>query len=222
MDIEGLGDKLVDQLVGRGLVTTYGDLYRLTAEKVAGLERMGQKSAENLIEGISASRDRGLARLLTALSIRHVGETVAAALAKRFGSLKKLGQASVEELTATEDIGEIIAQSVYDYMHSEFGRRVITDLTALGLKTDADVAEALGDQLNGKTIVVTGMLSKYSRGEIEALIERHGGKATSSVSKKTSFLIAGEDAGSKLAKAQELGVRILSEAEFEKMIGAQD
>jgi DNA ligase (NAD+) len=219
MDIEGLGDKIVDQLVSTGLVKSYGDLYRLSVDQLAELERMGKKSAERLVAGIAASRERGLARLLTGLAIRHVGETVAAALAKKFRSLDSLVAASIEQLTATEDVGETIAQSVYGYLHGVYGAKVVADLKQLGVKTEAEASEALGDQLSGKTFVITGTLAKHSRDEIEALIEKYGGKASSSVSKKTHFLIAGEDAGSKLAKARELGVTVISEADFEAMIG---
>jgi DNA ligase (NAD+) len=219
MDIEGLGDKIVDQLVSTGLVKSYGDLFRLSVDQLAELERMGKKSAERLVAGIAASKERGLARLLTGLAIRHVGETVAAALAKKFRSLDSLVAASIEQLTATEDVGETIAQSVYGYLHGVYGAKVVADLKQLGVKTEAEASEALGDQLSGKTFVVTGTLAKHSRDEIEALIEKYGGKASSSVSKKTHFLIAGEDAGSKLAIARELGVTVISEADFEAMIG---
>lgn len=218
MDIEGLGEKLVDQLVSDGLVTSYGDLYRLTLDQLTSLERMGKKSSENLLAGIAASKDRALARLLNALSIRHVGARVAAVLAEHFGSMEKLRAATVEELTEVEEVGSIIAESVYKFLHSEYGRRVIDDLAAAGVKMEAERRRASSGPLSGKTLVVTGTLSHYSREEIEDLIEKLGGKAASSVSKNTDFVVAGEKAGSKLDKAQKLGVRVITEAEFRKMI----
>lgn len=223
MDIEGLGDKLVDQLVSQGLVSGYGDLYRLTAEKLMELERMGRKSAENLLEGIEASKGRGLARLLNALSIRHVGNRVAAVLAERFRTMDALLAADEDELSRTNEIGSIIAKSVYDFLHSDFGAKAIDDLRSQGVAMESTAAAvtAGGRKLEGKTLVVTGTLVKYTRDQIEELISQHGGHAASSVSKKTDYLIAGEKAGSKLEKAKELGVKVLSEEEFEKLIGGE-
>jgi len=219
MDIEGLGDKLVDQLVAQKLVRNYGDLYRLSVEQVAGLERMGRKSAENLIAGIKASKDRGLARLLAALSIRHVGARVAAVLAEHFGSIDRLLAAEVEQLSAVNEIGPIIAQSVYDYLRSPLGSQTIADLRRLGVRMESAQAEGEKSQvLAGKTFVVTGTLARYTRDEIEALITAHGGRATSSVSKKTDYLVAGEKAGSKLDKANELGVPVLTEDQFDRLL----
>jgi DNA ligase (NAD+) len=219
MDIEGLGDKLVEQLVQEKLVTGYGDLYRLTLEQLTDLERMGKKSSENLLAGIEASKSRGLARLLNALSIRHVGNRVAALLAEHFGSMKELQKASVEELSEVNEIGPIIAQSVHDFLHSDFGKQTVDDLAALGVKMTEPKRAAPTGPLVGKTLVVTGTLEKYSRDEIEKLIEEFGGRAASSVSKNTNFLVAGEEAGSKLDKAKKLGVKVIGEAEFEKLIG---
>ncbi len=220
MDIEGLGDKLVDQLVSGELVTTYGDLYRLKdrRDELLSLERMGEKSADNLLQGIEASRERGLARLLSALSIRHVGTTVASVLATHFGSIDAIEAASVEELTKVNEIGGIIAESVFNFLHSDYGKAIIGDLRSLGIKLAADQPARASDTLAGKTLVVTGTLVKYSRDEIQDLIRQHGGKASSSVSAKTDFLVAGEKAGSKLAKAEKLGVRVLTEDEFEALI----
>lgn len=220
MDIEGLGDKLVDQLVSTGLVKEYGDLYRLTHEPLLELERMGQKSAEGLLAGIAASKERGLARLLSSLSIRHVGARVAAVLAEGFPSIGALQQATVEQLSSTPEIGEIIAQSVFDFLHSPYGERIIADLQALGVNMESPrkAAPASGGALAGKTVVVTGTLTKYSRDEAHALIAQHGGRPTSSVSKKTDYVLAGAEAGSKLTKAQQLGVTVISEEDFERMI----
>ena len=220
MDIEGLGEKIVDQLVNAGWVKTYGDLYRLTMEQLQSLDRMGRRSAEKLIDGIEASKNRGLARLLNGLSIRHVGNTVSHALARKFGSIEKLCLATEEELSDVPEVGLIIAKSVFNFKSSEFGRSTLEDLASLGLKLRSDAAhdEILGDQLAGKSIVVTGALTKYKRAEIESLIVKHGGKTSSSISKKTDYLVAGEKAGSKLAKAESLGVNVISETEFEQLI----
>ncbi len=222
MDIEGLGDKLVDQLVARGLVRSYGDLYRLTFEALSGLERMGKKSSENLLAGIEASKDRGLARLLNALSIRHVGQRVAKILAGRFPSIEELLAASEEEISQVHEIGEVIARSVYGFLHSPYGETTIEELRSLGVVMESEEESAPASQLlAGKTLVVTGTLSRYSRDEIHAMIARHGGRASSSVSKKTAYLIAGADAGSKLTKAQELGVAVLTEDEFERLVAGE-
>ncbi|MBN1908888.1 MAG: NAD-dependent DNA ligase LigA [Pirellulales bacterium] len=220
MDIEGLGDKLVEQLVAAGLVRGYGDLYRLTVDQVAGLERMGKKSAENLLSGVEASKKRGLARVLAALSIRHVGTRVAAVLAEHFGSIDALLAADVDQLGEVNEIGPIIAQSVYDFLHSSFGKETLGDLRALGVEMESTAlaAESTPQIFAGKTFVVTGTLSRYSRDEIESLITQHGGRAASSVSKKTDYVVAGEKAGSKLTKAQQLGVTVLNEEQFEAML----
>lgn len=224
MDIEGLGDKLVDQLVVSGLVARYGDLYRLNVEQLIDLERMGMKSSVNLIAAIEASKGRGLARLLNGLSMRHVGITVARVLADHFGNLEKLRKANKEELAEVDEVGEIIAVSVYDYLQSDFGRETVDDLVALGLKVDQETSEteSLGDQLSGKTFVVTGTLSRYTRDEIKQLILQHGGKPSSSISGKTDYLIAGEKAGSKKAKAESLGVAILDEQGFHDLLGDRE
>jgi DNA ligase (NAD+) len=222
MDIEGLGEKLAYQLIEQGVVDDLGDLYELTVERLTQLERIGAKSAEKLVKNIEASKSRGLARLLNALSIRHVGARVAAALAGHFGSMAALQAATVDELAEVEEVGRVIAESVYAFLHSEHGSRTIDRLSGAGLDMTAPIkAPAPAGPLAGKTIVVTGTLQRYTREQIEALIEQHGGRAGSSVSKKTAFLIAGADAGSKLAKAEKLSVPIISEAEFDAMIGDQ-
>lgn len=224
MDIEGLGDKLVDQLVSAGLVSGFADLYGLRLEPLLELERMGKKSVENLLAGIDASRSRGLERLLTGLSIRHVGTRVATLLAQHFGSMEKLQAADAETLSDVNEIGPIIAKSVHEFLHEEYGDRVITQLTEAGVSMDAvtapsvAAAAAASGIFAGKTLVVTGTLVKYKRDEIEELITRHGGRASGSVSAKTDYLVAGEKAGSKLEKAQKLGVKVLSEDEFEQLL----
>ena len=221
MDIEGLGDKLVDQLVTSQLVKSFGDLYRLTEEQVGELERMGPGLSAKLIRGVAASKDRGLARLLNALSIRHVGRRVAQLIASGFGSMEKLQAASVEEIAAVDEVGDIIAESVHQFLNSDHGRRTVQELATAGVNMEAPriVAEsAVEGNLTGKTFVVTGTLTKYKRDEIKELIEQHGGRAASSVSKKTDYLVAGENAGSKLTKAESLGVTVISEDEFEALL----
>ncbi|MGA2253324.1 MAG: NAD-dependent DNA ligase LigA [Thermoguttaceae bacterium] len=221
MDIEGLGDKLVDQLVNQKLVESYGDLYRLTTDTLLELERMGRKSAENLLEAIEASKGRGLARLLNALSIRHVGNRVASVLAMRFRTIDALLAADVDALSRTNEIGPVIAKSVHDFLHSDFGFKAIEDLRSQGVKMESIAVLAAGVEarkLEGKTLVVTGTLVKYGRDEINELITQHGGHAASSVSKKTDYLVAGDKAGSKLEKAKQLGVKVLSEEELERLL----
>ena len=225
MDIEGLGTAIVDQLVDAGLVRSIADLYRLTFEQLVDLERMGKKSAQNLLDGIAASKSRGLAHLLTGLGIRHVGEHVAELLAAKFGNMDDLMNASVERLAQVEGIGEERAGSIHKFFQSRAGRKTIEDLHSLGLKLTEDArptpAQMGAADLTGKTFVVTGTLTKFSRDEIEGLIKQLGGKAAGSVSKKTSYVVAGENAGSKLGKAKQLGVPVLSEEEFEKLIGGR-
>jgi DNA ligase (NAD+) len=222
MDIEGLGEKLAHQLIETGLVHDFADLYQLTEEQLTELERMGQKSAQKLVANIRASKSRGLARLLNALSIRHVGTRVATTIAQHFGSMDELSAAGEEELSNVEDVGPVIAESVYRFLHSRHGERAIRRLREAGLDMTAPKKQpataATAGPLSGKTLVVTGTLEKYSREEIEALIEQHGGRAANSVSKKTDYLVAGDKAGSKLDKARKLGVRVLSEAEFDDLL----
>ena len=220
MDIEGLGDKIVEQLVSAKLVRNYGDLYRLTSDQLQALERMGKRSSEKLVQAIANSKDRGLDRLLNALSIRHVGASVALIIAKQFGDIENLRKASVEDLSAIDEVGDVIARSIFEYVNSEYGKQTLCDLQNQGVQMtyakDADSDSS--DILDGKTLVVTGKLEKYSRDEIHKLIEKHGGKTSSSVSKSTDFLVAGDDAGSKLGKAQSLGVTVLTEQDFESLI----
>jgi DNA ligase (NAD+) len=225
MDIEGLGEKLAYQLIAEGLVREIADLYDLTEEKLVKLERLGAKSAQKLVANIEASKSRGLARLLNALSIRHVGTRVASTLAGHFGSIEALQAASVEELSQVEDVGLVIAESVHQFLHNEAGIRAIERLKAVGVDMTAPLkpraAEATGP-LVGKTIVVTGTLERFTREEIHELIEQHGGRAGKSISKKTAYLVAGADAGSKLAKAEELGVPVIDEAGFERLLAADE
>jgi DNA ligase (NAD+) len=223
MDIEGVGEKLADQLVNAGLVRDFGDLYFLTEQQLTSLERRGAKSAQKLLAAIERSKTRGLSRLVNALSIRHVGARVAAALAGHYGSMDALLAASEEQLGEVEEVGPVIAASVYAFLHGDQGVRAIARLREAGLDMTAPVkprAAAATGPLAGKTLVVTGTLEHYSREQIEALIEQHGGRAGSSVSKKTDYLIVGADAGSKLAKAEKLGVPLLTEREFANLLPA--
>ncbi|TWT37750.1 DNA ligase [Posidoniimonas corsicana] len=221
MDIDGLGEKLIDQLLDAGLIATFGDIYRLTEEPLVGLERVGQKSAQNLLSAIEVSKSRGLARLLNGLSIRHVGSTVARVIAQHLGSLEAVASASVEQLAEINEVGDIIAESVHEFFQSEYGQQIVEDLTGLGLKVteEAPPESAEAGPLAGLTFVVTGTLPSYSRDEAHELIAQHGGKKSSSVSKSTDYLLAGEKAGSKLAKAEKLGVKVISEEDFRVLIG---
>lgn len=221
MDIDGLGEELVNQLVDSQLVSSFGDLYRLQLDQLMKLERMGKKSSEKLLAAIEASKGRGFPRLLNALSIQHVGPRVAAVLAERFGSMDALRAASMEDIAEIHEIGDVIAKSVQQFVTSEAGGQVIDDLQACGvkMKLDKPVAKAADGPLLGKTLVVTGKLAKYTRDEIHRLIEEHGGRPSSSVSKKTDYLVAGEDAGSKLDKANQLSVPVISEEEFAELLG---
>jgi DNA ligase (NAD+) len=219
MDIEGLGDKLVEQLVATGLVKQYADLYGLTAAQLEPLERMGKKSATSLVAGIAASKDRGLVRVLNALGIRHVGLRVASVLAARFPTIDALATASEEELAAVHDIGPVIAASVHEWLASPYGRATIDGLRAAGVRLDEPQSESVGEgPLTGKTLVVTGSLERYSRQEAEEAIRRAGGRASGSVSKKTDYVVAGAEAGSKLDKAEKLGVPVIDEATFERLL----
>jgi DNA ligase (NAD+) len=219
MDIEGLGDKLVEQLVATGLVNDYADLYSLTLEQLEPLERMGEKSARGLVTQIAASRSRGLVRVLNALGIRHVGPRVAALLCERFPTIDSLAAATAEEISAVPEIGPVIAASVHEWLTSDYGRRVIAGLRAAGVRLDVPESERIeAGPLTGETLVVTGTLEGFSRQEAEEAIRKAGGRASSSVSKKTDYLVAGAEAGSKLDKAQKLGVPVLDEAAFRQLL----
>lgn len=218
MDIEGLGDQTVTALLNAGLITDYASIYELTEEQVAGLERKGEKSAKKLIENINNSKTADLSRFIFALGIRFVGERAAKVLADRFQSIDALMNATTEELLEVNEIGPKLAESITFYFSVPANRERIEKMQRLGLAPH-HVAVTRGDRLAGKTVVVTGTLQRFSRDEIHKLIEREGGKASSSVSAKTSYLVAGEAAGSKLEKARELGVEVLTEDEFLAMIG---
>jgi DNA ligase (NAD+) len=220
MDIENVGEVLVDQLADAGFVKTFADLYRLKHEQLIGLERMGEKSVASVLASIDGSRTRGLDRLIAGIGIRHVGNRVAYVLATHFGSLDALAEATAEQLSSVHEIGDVIAQSVFDFFHSPAGKHIIDELKAVGIDPKMEkpaISESL--PLVGQTVVVTGTLPTMERKEVEDLIVKLGGKASGSVSKKTSFVVAGESAGSKLSKAKELGIEVLDEAGFLKRIG---
>jgi len=219
MDIEGLGDKLVEQLVATGLVKQYADLYLLDAAQLEPLERMGEKSAAALVDAIAASKDRGLIRVLNALGIRHVGPRVAAGLASRFPTIDALTAASEEELAAVPDIGPVIAASVHEWFSSDYGKQTVAGLRNAGVRLDVPDSERITEgPLTGQTLVVTGSLERFTRQEAEVAIVRAGGRASGSVSKKTDYVVAGAEAGSKLDKATKLGVPVIDEATFEKLL----
>ena len=236
MDIEGIGEKLVDQLADRGLVHTFADLYRLTPEQLSGLtseveqnektvtRTVGEKVARKVIENIEKSKGQRLDRLLAGIGINHVGHSAARALADSFGSLDGLAAAPVEAFVAVNGVGDKIAESVFAFFHNPAGKAAIKALQQVGVdpktpikKQDAPPAE--GQMLSGKSVVVTGTMKSMTRQQIEELIVELGGKASGSVSKKTAFVVAGEEAGSKLTKATELGIEVIGEAEFFKRIG---
>ena len=217
MDIEGLGISVCESLIGSGLVASAADLYYLDAESVARLDRMGEKSAANLMAAIENSKSAGLARLLCAFGIRQVGQKAAKVLASRFSDLDSLIAAGTEELTAIPDIGGITAGFIREWFSLPQSQHLIGRLREAGVDFTSH-EEKKDERFAGKTFVLTGTLSRYTRDEASAIIESYGGKASGSVSKKTSYVLAGENAGSKLTKAESLGVRILSEDEFEEMI----
>lgn len=221
MRIEGLGVSLVEQLVAKEMVRDAGDLYTLTLEDIAGLERMAKKSAQNLLSQIEASKSKDLSNLIYALGIRHVGDRTASILARHFGSLESLAQASETELDDVPEIGLTVAQSVRSWFDDAGNMDLCKRLETAGVRTKIDrtTEGALDERFAGKQFVLTGTLSKYTRDEAKALIEGRGGRVTSSVSKKTDYVIAGDEAGSKLDKATTLGVTVLDEAAFKGMLG---
>ena len=215
MDVEGLGDKLVDQLVDSGLIRTLPELYTLGLAKLIALERMAEKSAANILAGLEKSRQTTLARFLYALGIRHVGETTAKDLARHFGGVDRLMDATVEQLLQVNDVGPVVAQSIRAFFDQPHNREVVEQLRAAGITWQEHEGSASDDApkpLAGKTFVLTGTLPTLSRDDAKALIEEAGGKVSGSVSKKTHFVVAGTEAGSKLDKARELGVTVLDEA----------
>ncbi|HYW04658.1 MAG TPA: NAD-dependent DNA ligase LigA [Gammaproteobacteria bacterium] len=221
MDIDGLGEKLVDQLVDRGLVRDASDLYGLDAGTLAGLERMGEKSAANLVAAIDHSRQTTLARFLHALGIREVGEATAQALAGHFGDLDPLMEADPETLTQVPDVGPVIAGHIHRFFRQAHNRRVIQALRDRGVRWERAGAAGGSQRLAGRTFVLTGALESMTRDEAREAIQRRGGRVTGGVSGRTSYVVAGEDPGSKLERARELGVDVLDEAAFLRLLGGQ-
>jgi len=217
MDIEGLGEALIEQLVDKGLVRDYADLYSLKKEGIEVLERMGAKSAQNIIDALEQSKSKDLARLIFALGIRHVGEHTAEVLVDKFDTIDKLCGASLEEFQNIYEIGPVVAESAWEFFRNPHTKKLIEKLKAKGLNT-SQPKKHTSNKLAGKTFVLTGELDGYSRFDIEVLIKSFGGKTSSSVSKKTDFVIAGSDPGSKYNKAKELGVKIITEREFKDML----
>jgi len=221
MNIDGLGDKIVDQLVDKGMVKDFADLYHLKLEKVAELERMAEKSAQNLLDEIAASKKNSLARLIYALGIRFVGERTAQLLAAHFGSMDKLAEATEEELTGVTEVGPKVAEGILEFFSESANRKLIERLRAAGVNMKDERAAPKSAKFAGMTFVFTGTLANRTREEAEALVAAHGGKAGSSVSKKTSYVVVGADPGSKFDKAKSLGVEILDEAHFEKLLASK-
>ncbi|MGO9600365.1 MAG: NAD-dependent DNA ligase LigA [Isosphaeraceae bacterium] len=223
MDIDGLGEKLIEQLVSGGLVRNLADLYRLEVPTLAELERMGKKSAENLVVAIEQSKHRTLDRLISGLAIRHVGTRMAEILAERYHSLEGLRKASLAELEATPEVGPVVAASVHDFFANPEHQQLLDDLAAVGVAPEPYRPPAAGSGgalvFAGKTFVLTGTLPQRTRPEAEALIKKLGGKVTGSVSKMTSYVLAGADPGSKLDKAKALGIAVIDEDEFERLAG---
>ena len=218
MDIEGMGPSLIDKLVDQKTVVSLDDIFTLTVDQLKRLDRMGEKSARKIIESINISKGRGLARVLTALGIRHVGEGIARLLAEEFGNIHALGEASFGRIAEISGIGDIVAQSVTDFFKSRSGAATVQAFEARGVCMTGETRVRTREyhpKLAGKTFVVTGTLKRFNRTEIEAMIRSMGGKTSSSVSKKTSFVIVGADPGSKLEKAQTLGIDVISEDDFD-------
>jgi len=218
MDIDGLGEVLVDQLVGKGLVRSVADVYQLAESKLVELERMGEKSARNLLAEIQESKSRSLARLIFALGIRFVGERTATLLADAFGSLDALAKASLEDLEAVFEVGPKVAASIHSYFREPRNMELIEGLRKEGLQFTQERKAARSASLAGKTFVLTGTLERWSRDEAKRRIEQSAGRVTASVSKKTDYVVAGSDPGSKLEKAKELGVPVISEQELEALL----
>jgi DNA ligase (NAD+) len=220
MDIEGLGDVLINTLVDTGMVKDVADLYAIKTEDISNLERKGEKSAVKLIEEIEASKTRGLQRLLYGIDIRHVGERYAKILANHFRDIDRLAEASVEQLDDIHEIGLSVAESVYEWFRDPKNIDLVERLKSYSVKTETDASStaALDDRFVGKTFVLTGKLANYTRDEAAKLIEDRGGRVSSSVSKKTDYVVAGSDAGSKLTKAESLGVKVLSELGLQSLL----
>ena len=218
MDIDGLGYKIVEQLIEKGLIKNIADIYTLSLEDVALLKKNGKKFAGNLIDSIEKSKKQDLFHVINALGIKQVGIKAAKVLAKKYKTMEELSNASFESLALTDDVGEITANNIIEFFAQEQTKDIIERLKNLGVNMESLQEDNIDNRFEGKIFVLTGALETYSRKEAEDLIEKYGGKTSSSVSKKTSYVLAGEDAGSKLTKAQELGITIITEKEFEDMV----
>jgi len=221
MDIDGLGDKIVDQLVDKGLVKDVADLYSLKLDQVADLERMAEKSAQNLLEEIAASKKQPLSRLIYALGMRFVGERTGQLLAENFSSLEELEEAKPEDLERVTEVGPKVSESIIEFFSEPANRKLIKKLHAAGVRPTAEKREIKSQKFAGKSFVFTGALERRSREEAGELVQQHGGKLSGSVSKKTDYVVVGADPGSKYDRAKELGVTILTESEFEKLVGTK-
>ena len=217
MDIEGLGEAVLEQAVKEGLIKKASDIYSLRAADIASLERLGEKSALNIVSAVEKSKGNDLYRVLYALGIRHIGQKAAKLLARRFKSMAEILNASKEDIMSVDGFGEITADALKDALALPEMRALIEELEKAGVNMNS-LEENTDNRFSGMTFVLTGALTDYTRDEASAIIERLGGKTSSSVSKKTSIVLAGEDAGSKLRKANELGIKVISEAEFREMI----
>ena len=217
MDIDGLGEAIIGELIERKLISNIADIYNITFEDVLALKKNGKKFAQNLINAIEESKTRDLYRLINSLGIRHVGVKLAKTLTKHYKNIEKLMEASYEELRMVEDVGEITAHTIYEFFKQDQTIDLISKLKEAGVNTEVIQEETTDERFSGKTFVLTGTLENYSREQASEIIEKFGGKTSSSVSKKTDYVLAGEDAGSKLKKAQELGVTVISEEEFVAM-----
>ena len=218
MEIDGLGYSIIEQLIDRKLVTKISDIYELELEDVASLKKNGKKFAQNLIDAINRSKSNDLSKLLTGLGIRHIGAKSAKALARKYRNIDNLMNASLEELSIQNDIGGVMAKSIYEFFKEDQTKDLINKLKVAGVNMESLEEESNDKRFEGMTFVLTGTLAKYSRTEASDIIEKFGGKTSGSVSKKTTYVLAGEDAGSKLTKAQSLGVEVITEEQFEEMI----
>lgn len=217
MNIDGLGENIIAELLDKKMISNIADIYDLKFEEIASLKKNGKKFAQNLVDSINASKENDLYRLITALGIRHVGVKAAKILAKQYNTIDNLADATVENLSQVEEIGLIVANSIKEFFEQQQTKDLISRLKQAGVNIERQKDEEADERFSGKTFVLTGSLEKYSREEASNIIEKFGGKTSSSVSKKTSYVLAGEDAGSKLTKAQSLGVAVITEAEFEEM-----
>jgi DNA ligase (NAD+) len=218
MDIDGLGSKIIDQLVDKGVISNVAELYRLDMDDLMALDRLAEKSSKNLLDAVERSKSTALSRFIYALGIRHVGEHIAQVLAGRFSSVEEIEKASVPDLMEVEEIGPRVAESIDNFFGEKRNRDVIEKLISYGVRYEKPEKEAAGGPLQGKTFVFTGSLKSMTRSEAKRLVKQRGGDAASSVSRKVDYVVAGEGAGSKLGRAEELGIKVIDEAEFKRML----